>query len=306
MRLIKRKPVNVVEKKWGREIWAVNNEKYCGKLLYFNKGAQFSTHLHDVKEESWMIQSGKLKLTLIDTADASKYEIILDKDDCIDIPRLVPHRLEALEDSVVFETSTFHSDGDSFRVEPGDSQKSVESPYGHKIQTGTYYGDINISSVGGNSNIGCGFISPGYQGEPMPNPTHVGRKVKVVKGSHVGKGGTVTCHWPNGDDCSGNYNQQLYALNGERHHNNSYGINVKDCEFIDEPPTNLDSLLGLVREKAKTLNFNTELLSLLNSEAMQKFVMDGLEKAYKGTNLEHQICPKCKRFYVFCKGHDNH
>lgn len=78
-----------------------------------------------------------------------------------------------------------------------------------------------------------GFISPGYHGDPMPTPNHVGRKVKVVRGPYAGKSGIVTAHWPNGDDCSGNYNQQLYSLNDQNNNTNCFGINVKDCEILD-------------------------------------------------------------------------
>lgn len=79
-----------------------------------------------------------------------------------------------------------------------------------------------------------GFRSPGVPSwaEPLPIPTHVGQKVKVVKGCRSGKVGIVTKHWLNVDDCSGTYGQQLYDLDHENPNNNSFGINVKDCEFI--------------------------------------------------------------------------
>jgi hypothetical protein len=35
-----------VEKGWGHELIWVTNDKYCGKLLKFNKGAKFSMHFH--------------------------------------------------------------------------------------------------------------------------------------------------------------------------------------------------------------------------------------------------------------------
>ena len=30
------------EKAWGHELWIINNEKYCGKLLVFKKDKSFS------------------------------------------------------------------------------------------------------------------------------------------------------------------------------------------------------------------------------------------------------------------------
>ena len=38
------------KKAWGKEIWMVNNDKYCGKLLCFNKKSKFSMHYHLIKE----------------------------------------------------------------------------------------------------------------------------------------------------------------------------------------------------------------------------------------------------------------
>ena len=35
-----------VEKGWGHELIWATNDKYCGKLLKFNKGAKFSMHFH--------------------------------------------------------------------------------------------------------------------------------------------------------------------------------------------------------------------------------------------------------------------
>ena len=81
------------------------------------------------------------------------------------------------------------------------------------------------------------FVSPGIPSwtEPLPNPNHVGKKVKVIKGKYAGKTGIVIEHWINGDDCSGGYGLHLYQLDTHNYgcQNNSYGINVKDCEFID-------------------------------------------------------------------------
>ena len=43
-----------VPKGWGYEKWITNNEKYCGKLLYFNKGKKCSWHYHEIKEETFL------------------------------------------------------------------------------------------------------------------------------------------------------------------------------------------------------------------------------------------------------------
>ena len=45
-----RKPLQEVQKGWGKEIWLANNNKYCGKILKFNAGSKFSMHYHVDKE----------------------------------------------------------------------------------------------------------------------------------------------------------------------------------------------------------------------------------------------------------------
>ena len=53
-----------VEKRWGSETWFANNEEhnYCGKILHFNKGKKCSWHYHKIKQETFYIQKGKLKI----------------------------------------------------------------------------------------------------------------------------------------------------------------------------------------------------------------------------------------------------
>ena len=46
------------EKAWGYELWIINNEHYCGKLLVFNANKQFSMHYHMLKDEAWYINKG--------------------------------------------------------------------------------------------------------------------------------------------------------------------------------------------------------------------------------------------------------
>ncbi len=88
-------------------------------------------------------------------------------------------------------------------------------------------------------NIPLGFRSPGFQSwmEKMPNELHIGRKVRVIKGSFAGREGIVTDHWQNLDDCAGGYGNHLYQLEGDLEKygckNNSCAINAKDCELLE-------------------------------------------------------------------------
>ena len=109
-------------KGWGDELWIANNEKYCGKILRFNKGASFSMHYHVKKEETWVVVRGVLKLEYFNLEKAQRLERELREGDTVHLVPCVPHKLTALEDSTVFEVSTQHFEDDSYRVEKGCSQ----------------------------------------------------------------------------------------------------------------------------------------------------------------------------------------
>jgi len=53
-----------VKKVWGKEVWIVNCEEYCGKLLYLDKGAVSSMHYHKIKQETFYALSGQTALTI--------------------------------------------------------------------------------------------------------------------------------------------------------------------------------------------------------------------------------------------------
>ena len=111
-----------VDKGRGSELIWATNDKYCGKLMTFKKGSKFSMHFHAVKDETWLVQSGKFKVITIDTKNASKHEQILWVGDRWHNPPLLPHQLICLEAGVIVEVSTADSVEDNYRVEPGDSQ----------------------------------------------------------------------------------------------------------------------------------------------------------------------------------------
>tara|TARA_Y100001973_G_C5136728_1_gene300727 strand:- start:193 stop:561 length:369 start_codon:yes stop_codon:yes gene_type:complete len=112
----------IVQKGWGHEVIFVNNELYCGKLLSFKKGYQFSMHFHMQKDETWYVNQGRIRITWIDTDTAVAHTVILEEGDVWRNKPGEPHQVKALTDSVIFEVSTQHFDEDSYRVMPGDSQ----------------------------------------------------------------------------------------------------------------------------------------------------------------------------------------
>ena len=95
-------------KVWGGEYWIVNKE-YCGKRLVLNKGYRCSMHHHKVKDETFLVISGKV---LMEVDGERKILSVGDKQY---IPIGVKHRFTGIEDSEIVEFSTHHMEDDSYR-----------------------------------------------------------------------------------------------------------------------------------------------------------------------------------------------
>lgn len=115
-----------VKKGWGHELIWATNEKYCGKLLKFNKGAKFSMHFHAEKDESWYVLDGLFMIKFIETKDASMHEVTLKAGEVWRNRPLQPHQVICLEEGTIIEVSTPDSVQDNYRVLPGDSQQNKE------------------------------------------------------------------------------------------------------------------------------------------------------------------------------------
>lgn len=112
-----------VTKGWGsEEIWATN-DRYCGKLMHFNRGAKFSMHFHHEKDETWYVHKGKFNVVYVDTNNATQHIKPLNVGDVWHNPPLLPHQLICLEEGTIIEVSTPDSVEDNFRILPGDSQR---------------------------------------------------------------------------------------------------------------------------------------------------------------------------------------
>ena len=114
-----------VEKGWGHELIFATNEKYCGKLLSFNRGAKFSMHFHHEKDETWYVLTGKFLLKIIDTKNANVQMKELKSGDVWRNKPLEPHQLMCLEEGTIIEVSTPDSVEDNYRILPGDSQLHI-------------------------------------------------------------------------------------------------------------------------------------------------------------------------------------
>jgi mannose-6-phosphate isomerase-like protein (cupin superfamily) len=115
------------DKGWGFEIVFANNDKYCGKLLVFEKaGAKTSLVFHKEKAKSWFINAGRFKVTFIDVATGEIKQSELTEGQTADFGPLGPHQIEALVDnSMIFEVGTADYVEDRFRLSPGDTQKTA-------------------------------------------------------------------------------------------------------------------------------------------------------------------------------------
>ena len=49
-----------VEKPWGYELWWARTDRYVGKILHLRRGESLSLQYHSVKDETIMLQSGRL------------------------------------------------------------------------------------------------------------------------------------------------------------------------------------------------------------------------------------------------------
>lgn len=103
--------VDIVPKLWGYEKWLENNDKYCSKILWVNKGYQCSLHYHKVKDETFLVTSGHIRLELGDKI------LHMMPGNFVRVLPGVRHRFRGIEDSEILEISTHHSEEDSYRIE---------------------------------------------------------------------------------------------------------------------------------------------------------------------------------------------
>lgn len=119
-------------KGWGLEIWYANSPDYCLKKLFVVAGKRCSVHYHEEKRETFVLQSGLIKLLWappeeFDIVDHSPdrffrhaRELMMTPGSSFDIPQRMLHQFIGLEDSWLIEASTQHKESDSYRLIKGD------------------------------------------------------------------------------------------------------------------------------------------------------------------------------------------
>ena len=101
--------MNIVEKAWGTERWLVNSELYCLKQMTLNEGCKCSRHRHPVKDETFYVNSGEMRVITDDG------ERVLRRGDTIRIKPGQWHQFVGLRLAHFMEVSTHHEDDDCER-----------------------------------------------------------------------------------------------------------------------------------------------------------------------------------------------
>ena len=97
------------KKVWGKELWIVNEGKYCGKILCLDKGYKCSYHYHRIKDETFYILKGSVYMKI------KEADFYLEPGDTVHITPGTKHSFTGLEYSEILEISTQHFEDDSYR-----------------------------------------------------------------------------------------------------------------------------------------------------------------------------------------------
>ena len=126
--------VKKVDKPWGYELhWVADDKPYMGKLLHINAGSRLSLQIHDQKQESWFVVSGRAKViwddnlgNLIETElqNGQGYSCVIGQ----------RHRLAGITDCDIIEVSTPEM-GTTLRLED-DYKRPDETPQQRKKERG--------------------------------------------------------------------------------------------------------------------------------------------------------------------------
>jgi len=116
-----------VEKPWGYELIWAETEAYVGKLLFVKAGESLSLQFHRVKDESWLVQSGRAKLELGSVGDAMLKEEVVAGGACFHFRPGTVHRVTALEDTTIIEVSTTELD-DIVRLDDRYGREGTTAP----------------------------------------------------------------------------------------------------------------------------------------------------------------------------------
>jgi len=115
-----------VDKPWGHELIWADTERYVGKILVIETGKRLSLQRHEVKDESILVLSGRLRLFLEDD-DGVVRTLELGPGEHRRVRTGRIHRYEAIERCELVEVSTPELD-DVIRIEDDFGREGTNAP----------------------------------------------------------------------------------------------------------------------------------------------------------------------------------
>ena len=115
-----------VEKPWGHELIWAHTDRYVGKILVIETGSRLSLQRHEIKDESILVRSGRLRLFLEDD-DGVVRESELGPGEHRHVPTGRIHRYEAIERVELIEVSTPELD-DVVRLQDDFGREGTSAP----------------------------------------------------------------------------------------------------------------------------------------------------------------------------------
>jgi mannose-6-phosphate isomerase len=115
-----------VDKPWGHELIWAHTDRYVGKILVIEAGKRLSLQRHEIKDETILVATGRLRLYLED-ADGEVRVEELGPGDHRHVPTGRIHRYEAIERCEIFEVSTPELD-DVIRLSDDYGREGTNAP----------------------------------------------------------------------------------------------------------------------------------------------------------------------------------
>ena len=120
-------PLHRVEKPWGYELWWARTDRYVGKILHVRRGESLSLQYHHVKDETIMVQSGRLLFETGPQGATELRKVEMNPGDVFHITPGTIHRMTGIEDCDIVEVSTPELD-DVVRLEDRYGRKGTSQP----------------------------------------------------------------------------------------------------------------------------------------------------------------------------------
>jgi quercetin dioxygenase-like cupin family protein len=119
-------PTRRVDKPWGHELIWAHTDRYVGKVLVIEAGQRLSLQRHEIKDESILVNAGRLRLYLEDDDGVVRVEELVAGDHRhVATGRI--HRYEAVERTELIEVSTPELD-DVIRLEDDFGREGTNAP----------------------------------------------------------------------------------------------------------------------------------------------------------------------------------